>query len=384
MDSLSPSPACDPACQAARPTSSSKTLYSLQALRFIAAALVLVSHIRNEYGLSPFGSSGVDIFFVISGFIIHYVTRDGAPQFFVRRLIRIVPLYWLGTLALAAVAIKAPSLLHQTSVDLPTLLASLFFIPVWNDTVQYHMPLLTLGWSLNYEILFYLVFFIAMKISHQHRLAISALLLLALTSLHPYVATESALAFWSDAYIVEFIYGMVLAQVLGVTRFTDRIHLPLAACLAGLALYTWALLPDTGLVTPQMALDKWLRIVVIGLPSTALIILTLACEQSFRAFSPRSKSVVNFLGELSYPIYIFHIYVMGAMKRLGALGSSLPVYSVIVFAATLGVASAVYLLYEQPIRKLLSQHLLRKKGKDGHPPQNALPLSPATHIGTGG
>jgi len=97
-------------------------------------------------------------------------TRDGAPQFFTRRLIRIVPLYWLGTLALAAIALKAPGMLNHTSLDADKLLGSLFFIPVWNESIQYHMPLLTLGWSLNYEILFYLVFFIALKISHQHRL----------------------------------------------------------------------------------------------------------------------------------------------------------------------------------------------------------------------
>ena len=54
-----------------------RTLYSLQALRFIAAALVVISHIRTEFRLTPFGSSGVDVFFVISGFIIHYVTREG-------------------------------------------------------------------------------------------------------------------------------------------------------------------------------------------------------------------------------------------------------------------------------------------------------------------
>ena len=206
----------------------------MQALRFIAAALVVVSHIRTEVGLTPFGSSGVDIFFVISGFIIYYVTRDGAPQFFTRRLIRIVPLYWLGTLALAAIALKAPGMLNHTSLDADKLLGSLFFIPVWNESVQYHLPLLTLGWSLNYEILFYLVFFIALKISHQHRLLISSLLLVSLTAVHPYAAPESALAFWSDAYVVEFIYGMLLAQLLSSTRFIEHARLPMLAAVAGL------------------------------------------------------------------------------------------------------------------------------------------------------
>ena len=366
--------------QSAQPARADKTLYSLQALRFIAAALVVISHIRNEVGLTPFGSSGVDIFFVISGFIIHYVTRDGAPQFFTRRLIRIVPLYWLGTLALAAIALKAPGMLNHASLDIDKLLGSLFFIPVWNESIQYHMPLLTLGWSLNYEILFYLVFFIALKISHQHRLLISSLLLVGLTALHPYAAPESALAFWSDAYVIEFIYGMLLAQLLSSTRFIEHARLPMLTAAGGLLIYTWALLPDTGLVTQEMALDKWVRVVVIGLPSTALVVLTLACEQAFRKLSQPAKATIDFLGELSYPIYIFHIYVMGAVKRLGALQFSLPVYTAIVFAATLTVAAAVYVLYEKPVRAFLSRHLLHGKGgnKDKgrhHPPQAAMPLA---------
>jgi membrane protein len=224
------------------------------------------------------------------------------------------------------------------------------------------------------------VFFIALKISHQHRLLISSLLLVSLTAVHPYAAPESALAFWSDAYVVEFIYGMLLAQLLSSTRFIEHARLPMLAAAAGLALYTWALLPDTGLVTQEMALDKWVRVVVIGLPSTALVVLTLACEQAFRKLGQPAKATIDFLGELSYPIYIFHIYVMGAVKRLGALQFSLPVYTAIVFAATLTVAAAVYVLYEKPVRAFLSRHLLHGKGGNKgkgrhHPPQAAMPLA---------
>lgn len=342
------------------PAAADKTLYSLQALRFIAAALVVVSHIRIEYGMTPFGSAGVDIFFVISGFIIHYVTRNGAPQFFTRRLIRIVPLYWLGTLGLAAVALAAPNALNQIHFDLPLLLGSLFFWPMWNESLQYHLPLLMLGWSLNYEILFYLIYFIAMKLSHRHRMLISSLMLVGLATLHPFVAEKSALYYWSDAYIIEFIYGMLLAQLLLNSNFIAKARLPVLAAIAGLALYCFLLMPSTGLVTPEMAADRWLRIAVIGLPSTALIILALACEQSFRRLSLPVRSSINFLGELSYPIYIFHIYVMGVLKRLGMLELSTPVYVSSVALATLGLAAAVFLIYEQPVRRFLTARLIRR------------------------
>ena len=340
-----------------------RTLHSIQALRFIAAALVVVSHIRNEYGLEAFGSQGVDIFFVISGFIIQYVTRQGAPQFVARRLIRILPLYWLGTLGLAAVALVAPGVLHQVAFDPVLVLKSLLFIPSWNEDFQYHLPLLLLGWSLNYEMLFYLVYFIALRISHRHRMLLASLMLVGLSLLHPHVAPQSALAFWSDAYILEFIYGMLLGQLLNSSRFIEHARLGWGLAMAGFVLYCWAMLPSTGLVSEQMALDKTVRVLVIGLPSMALVLLTLGCEQSVRRLGPRTKASLNFLGELSYPVYIFHIYVMGVLKRLGALELGVVPYVLLVTAATLGVSAVVFLVYEQPFRTWLAQRLLRRPGR---------------------
>ncbi len=351
-----------------------KTLYSIQALRFVAAALVVVSHIRTEYGMAPFGAAGVDVFFVMSGFIIHYVTQNGAPQFFTRRLIRIVPLYWMGTLGLAAVALLAPGLLNQVDFSLTRLLGSLFFFPVWDESIQYHMPLLMLGWSLNYEILFYLLYFVSLQISHHYRMQICSALLLGLTLVHPFVAPQSALSYWSDGYILEFIYGMLMAQVLISTPFLQKAKLPWPVAILGLAAFCYLLLPSTGLVSHEMAQNKWLRVLVIGLPSAALIMLTLACEQSIQRFGPAVKSSINFLGELSYPIYIFHIYVMGVVKRIGALEWGLPAYVATVAVATLTASAAIFLLYEQPVRNYLTAHLIRRKPKvqaplDGTPPQ---------------
>lgn len=351
-----------------------KTIYSVQALRFIAAALVVASHIRSDYDLPSFGTAGVDIFFVISGFIIHYVTRSGAPQFFTRRLIRILPLYWLGTFGLAVLALVVPSILNNVDFSVGVLLKSLFFIPVWNEAFQYHLPLLMLGWSLNYEILFYLLYFVALSISHKHRLVITSVMLLALTQIHPFVAPESALSFWSDAYIVEFIYGMVLAALMGNPQAIEKCRLPISVSVVALGVFCWALLPSTGFVTTEMSLHKWTRVLVIGLPATLLVVLTLATEQSMRRLPGQIKSGINFLGELSYPTYIFHVYVMGLLKRTGFLEQGILVYSAVVTIATLVLSAVVFLFYEQPVRNYLSKHLLpRKTAKPQATPPNVLP-----------
>ena len=95
-------------------------LFNVQVLRAIAALLVVHAHASGPSGLGLKwfgGTSGVDLFFVISGFIIAYVTSQDASQFMKRRLLRIVPIYWASTLALYTVAIVLPHLIRTTSSD---------------------------------------------------------------------------------------------------------------------------------------------------------------------------------------------------------------------------------------------------------------------------
>src|SRR6185437_14170487 len=137
----------------------SKGLDNIQALRAIAALLVVFVHLAvpvAALGVAPFGAGGVDLFFVISGFIMVYTTV-GRPisgaEFLGRRIVRIVPLYWLLTLAVFGIALIAPTLLQFTTASWGQLLKSLFFIPFAkaNGDVQ---PVLFLGWTLNYEMFF--------------------------------------------------------------------------------------------------------------------------------------------------------------------------------------------------------------------------------------
>jgi exopolysaccharide production protein ExoZ len=111
-------------------------------------------------GFDTFGGGGVDIFFVISGFIMVYTTQShhvGPFSFFVNRVVRIVPIYWLLTLAVFTLAVIAPHLLGATRAAPSELLKSLLFIPFAksNGAVQ---PILFLGWTLNYEMFFYMLF----------------------------------------------------------------------------------------------------------------------------------------------------------------------------------------------------------------------------------
>ncbi|MCR5875270.1 acyltransferase [Phenylobacterium sp. J426] len=134
---------------------------SIQYLRGIAAFAVLVFHAAERAGGHfGVGAAGVDVFFVISGFIMWVVTCRKTPSpgdFLMRRVQRIVPLYWAATLLVVGVALAIPGSFPNLQVSFEALLKSLFFVP-YHDAGGLIAPLIVPGWTLNYEMFFYLLF----------------------------------------------------------------------------------------------------------------------------------------------------------------------------------------------------------------------------------
>ena len=142
---------------------------SIHYLRGLAALLVVFHHgvlqfpgLRDRYAHFEFGQAGVDIFFVISGFVIYLASIEGRirpGEFVKRRIVRIVPLYWVATLALVAAAVCAPQLFATTVVTPQNVGQSLLFIPSYSAAFPDQIwPVLVPGWSLNYEMFFYGLF----------------------------------------------------------------------------------------------------------------------------------------------------------------------------------------------------------------------------------
>ncbi|HEY0254337.1 MAG TPA: acyltransferase family protein, partial [Kofleriaceae bacterium] len=95
-------------------------LYNLHVLRVIAALGVVYYHITSSAGLdlrANLGSRGVDVFFVISGFIIAFIGSKKPDQFLLRRAIRVVPFYWAATLFVFAIVLAKPNLFNTTHPD---------------------------------------------------------------------------------------------------------------------------------------------------------------------------------------------------------------------------------------------------------------------------
>ena len=176
---------------------SSLPVSSIQILRAVAALGVVALHVSHEGAtrlgarnpLPDFsvGAAGVDLFFVISGFIMVYASdalfaRAGAPAyFFTRRLARIVPLYWAATAAAVVcfVAFRYAGALEQLSWQ--TFVASLLFVP-WPRPDGAMLPVHMLGWTLNFEMFFYVVFALALMLTRRNAVfAVTALFLALVT-----------------------------------------------------------------------------------------------------------------------------------------------------------------------------------------------------------
>lgn len=336
----------------ATPLPPAEKLDSVQVLRALAAVAVVTHHIS----LFGNGAWGVDLFFVISGFIMYFVTEKSGRHFFAKRVIRVVPLYWAGTIGIFCVAVLLPGFLRETHPDLLQLLKSLFFIPYRNgDNV---FPIMFLGWTLNYEMFFYLVFALSMAISHAYRAVICSALLVALALIGWVVdSTSVVFEFYTAPILVEFAFGMACYRLLVLLR-QWRPHGPgvtarVVMTVAGLALI--ACMP----VLADEAKDLG-RPIPWGLPAAGAFLLVL------RGLSNRSlPRLAVLVGDASYSLYLFHPYVLSVSNRLlrsvGLADNTWPIaiaLAQIVLCCT--VAVVLYRLLELPMTAWLRSVFLSR------------------------
>ena len=322
-------------------------LASIQYLRAVAALLVVFHHARNVHPwlynpLAGFGLAqcGVDVFFVISGFVMYSAARGEATgEFLRRRLIRIAPLYWLATL------VSAPLIMlnHGSAFNgelLAHAVGSVLFIPHYSPEHAGEIwPLLVVGWSLNYEMFFYLVF--AVGIAAKRLVTVTAATLGALVVAGLLLRSDNALwRTYTDPLLLEFLAGVTLAVGRERLRAFDlSLLLPLG--MLALAFSGLARLPQ-----------------VLGWGLPAVMIVAGAISLETRGRLPKLKAL-GVLGDASYAIYLFQVICIGvvglALQRLpvhGPLQLSLMIVMCLVSSAGAGVA--VHYGLERPLLRVLS------------------------------
>ena len=332
----------------------SSNFVTIQALRAVAALLVVIYHAFDMWGLridatAPGvswgnGAAGVDIFFVVSGFVMVVSSRRIASQshaawtFIQHRIIRIVPLYWLLTTAKLILVFSFADLALRSGLDLDYIARSYLFFPVI-DGAGHFRPLLPVGWTLTYEFLFYLLFAFALALRVDVlRVLIPGLGLFVVVALF---RTDSWPA-WTilfNTLVIEFIFGVILAKL---TLRGWLLPGGVAACLvvAGFALI---------LVVPEGSEN--LRTLTWGLPALAIVAGAVSLEKRVAEALPRWLLA---LGDASYSVYLTHGFVVPVIGLvfLNFHWSSLAAEAAAVLAclgASAVVGWIVYLMVERPM-----------------------------------
>jgi exopolysaccharide production protein ExoZ len=282
-----------------------KPLLSIQYLRAFAALAVVVFHACQWADIDfDIGAGGVDVFFVISGFLMWTITQDPSVTpagFLWRRITRVAPLYWAATLALAALALAAPALIPQIKPEPIHLLLSLLFIPHL-DPAGLPFPLLPPGWSLDYEAILYLIFALSLLVRRRwrHGLVLSFLAAIGLLG----VLVHPLFPLFANPMMLEFAAGIVLAKMTAEGR---RASLGMSWSFIALGLTIFAVLPPLNI---HSDIGRW---ILWGGP--AVLITTGAIGLEAGGGLPCSPALKR-LGDASYSIYLCHWPIITAAFKL--------------------------------------------------------------------
>ncbi len=343
-------------------------IHSIQVLRALAAFMVAIHHVQADAavvaaraGLSFMRSdllpwmAGVDIFFVVSGFIMVHASqdlfgRDGAARLFLkRRLARIVPLYWAMTTLFLLAGLAVPAALNSGVPNLRQILGSYLFWPVVS-TQGLVQPVYSLGWTLNYEMLFYALFAAGLMLPRRWTLPAVAFVLALLVGAES-LSDRQALpfGFWGQPIVLEFAAGMGLAvlrqkglRLQGVVR--------IAVALAGVGLLVIAAhLPGTD--------GAWSSVLWRG-SAAVLLMLAAGCGRDGIAPLPPVRALAA-VGDASYALYLVHPFVVRGMRevvlRLGLHSPAL--YVALALIGSVVAALLLYRFFEKPATRLARRWL---------------------------
>lgn len=308
-------------------------LSNLQAVRALAALGVVLFH----FGLMPatalpfrVGAFGVDLFFVLSGFIIAHSSARDRRHFLAHRLIRVLPSYWIATVLAALFTLQA----LDEGAALGWLVQSLFYLPGPGG----RPPLIFVGWTLVYELGFYLLYWAALRFGTRVAPLVAPALLAAL-AVPPLPGGPWPL-------LLEFALGVGVHLVAERSRAPSRLPAWAGPAVAALGLALLLILPPlTG-----YDLDDGRgagRVLCWGAPAAAVILGAVLAERAGAAIRNRPLLL---LGAASYQLYLLHPIVLGQLMRLPPVPAPLSwLWCALAAALTAALSVAAHLWIEAPL-----------------------------------
>ncbi|NVO23005.1 acyltransferase family protein [Donghicola mangrovi] len=292
-----------------------KKIVFIQYLRAIAAISVILLHASTRfnspemaaiYNFFRFGHMGVDLFFVISGFIISHVSTNYSSNpisFFKARMLRILPQYWILTIIWYFTLILIPVKWADTSFS--HLIESLLFIPHWHPSFPNHIwPFLIPGWTLNYEVFFYGIFSLILFVRKEFRTPILIGTFTTLVLLGIFNNSKFAIfVFIFNPILLEFLFGVLINDV--ISRFKEisrgvSIFCIFFGCLA-CVLFSTNYDPES----------PWTRVAYFALPFSFVFFGMLNLKIQLIHLPLLEK-----VGDASFSIYLLHTIVLTLIEKI--------------------------------------------------------------------
>jgi exopolysaccharide production protein ExoZ len=350
--------------QSARPRS--QRLERLNALRGPAALLVVLYHVRQialrdmgsagSFEFWHFGHAGVDLFFVISGFVIYLVHRRdiGRPsavrRFLMRRLVRVYPPLWIVTTGVLLGALVTAHAVHAEKMNVWFIVRSYLLWPI-----QGALPLLPPAWTLSHEVKFYLLFVLAIALPRRVWKPVLATVFIGsvvagiIEAVAP-TALPFAISFLFSPYNLEFAAGAAIAAFV-----LDRgVVAPWLWGAAGLVAWAVAAAHDQSLVAPDVT-----QVVRYGVPSGLIVLAVAARDLQRPAFD---APLLGFFGDASHAVYLVHLPVIIVAIRIAkALGMGPTTLMLLGVAAIATAAGLIFhIVAERPITRYLTGRFAAK------------------------
>lgn len=347
-------------------------LYSIQACRAIAALLVVCFHSAGNLAKQKYfgpiadplerafwfgGDAGVAFFFVLSGFIIHFVHAQDIEcptrlfSYVKKRVIRIFPTYWIVFLSVYLLAIATPSLKETVPSNIVVLAKSLLLLPQDSNIIGgTGAPVLVVAWSLQYEVLFYSVFGLALirRWIFYFVIAIVALNIALEPLLRPYSFPR---IFFANHLILLFGMGTIASCATKLNLPVPRARWLIGSSMA--AIGAIAIVATDNRAESQSTLID----LAFGVASATLVLGLVKCEDSSKISF--YKRALGALGDSSYALYLIHFPLVAILSKIAI--ATLPktevgvgcAFVLLVFGSVV-TAMAFHSLIERPMLSKLA------------------------------